>query len=176
LTVRFFATGALTVLALCACRPAPPDPVPGAKRACQDFVAERLVVPSSAKFPEAAGMSALEGRPRNGVSPAAQAAATLAQGLADPAAGAKLITLQIKFLEDNELSRIESLAKSGKADDVRGIVGSALARRFGQADYVISGYVDAQDRSGTATRTNFICLVNADGGKNWKQVGVALGY
>jgi hypothetical protein len=176
LTVRFFAMVALTVLALCACRPAPPDPVPGAKRACQDFVAERLVVPSSAKFPEAAGMSALEGRPKSGASPAAQTAAALAQGLADPLVGARLIALQIKFLDDDELSRVENLAKSGKVDDARGIVRSALARRFEQADYVVSGYVEAQDRSGTATRTNFICLVNADGGKNWRQVGVALGY
>lgn len=176
MTARFFALVALTVLALCACRPAPPDPMPGAKRACQDFVAERLVAPSSAKFPEATGMSALEGRQKNGASPAAQTAAVLAQGLADPLAGARLIALQIKFLDDDELSRIESLAKSGKADDARGIIRSALARRFEEADYVVSGTVEAQDRSGTATRTNFICLVNADGGKNWRQAGVALGY
>lgn len=176
--MRLFLVAALSgAVALASCRPAPPpDPSLGAKRACEDFVRQRLRVPLSARFPDLTRFTVWQGRPKAGASLAAAVAAELSSGLADPLAGAKLIDLQLKVFREEDLARIESLAGSGDYGGVRAILEVALASRFERSDYVVTGYVDAQSGSGAMTRSNFVCTISAAGGNDWRQDGVALGY
>jgi hypothetical protein len=172
---RPLAFALLIVAALAGCRP-PADPSLGAKEACRDFVRERLRVPLSARFPDPASFAASPGKPKAGASSAGPVAATLSNGLADPLRGARLIDLQLKVLDDEQLARIGSLAGSGDRDGARGVLQAALARRFERSDYIVTGHVEAQDGSGAMTRSNFVCLTSAAGGNSWRYDGVALGY
>ena len=175
--MRPYLVAALIGIMFAGCRQAsPPDPSVGAKRACVDFVRERLRVPLSARFPDPAAFTAREGRPKAGASSAAAVAAEISSGLADAFAGAKLLDLQLKILGEEELARIEGLARSGDQEGVRTALKAVLTSRFERSDYIVTGYVDAQSGSGAMTRSKFVCATSAAGGKDWRQDGVALGY
>jgi hypothetical protein len=176
--LRKFAIAALALAALPGCEPAaPPDRSPEAKQVCRDFVRNRLRVPATARFQDLDAFQALPGKPKkDAASPASAIAAAVAKGVRDPVAGSRLINSQLGFLDELQVTQIENLGGSGRQDEARAIIQAALTRRTQQSDYVVAGYVDGQNDFGVVSRSNFICFVSAEGARDWKEDGVALGY
>jgi hypothetical protein len=174
--MRFPALPLLMAAMLLGCEPAsPPDPALNAKFVCEKFVRNSLKSPLTAKFPSQNEFLALPGKGKDGSdSPASLIAVTFSSGLRDPASGAKLLDKQIDFLTASEGVNLDQLTRSLHIEDARKVVRGALVRRFSRSDYVVAGYVDAQNSFGAMLRSSFICMTSRTGSDQWQSDGVAL--
>lgn len=182
--MRFAIVLVLTAATSSGCGPAgpaaPSDPAASAKFVCEKFVRDHLKAPSTAKFPGQNEFLALPGKAKDGgASPASLIAVTLADGLHDPASGAKLLDQQIDLLTSGEVATLMRIAEVGGVNDARKVVHGALLRRFSSSDYVVVGYVDAQNSFGATLRSSFVCMtsnrgIDSKGIDQWRSDGVAL--
>lgn len=166
----------LLAATLLGCGPAsPPDPALDAKFVCEKFVRNSLRAPSTANFPSRNEFLALPGKAKDGKeSPASIIAVTFSNSLNDPASGAKVLDKQLNFLTADEYLKIRDLTEQLRKEEARKVIRAALVRWFSNSDYIVAGYVDAQNAFGAMLRWSFICATSSQGNNQWRPDGIAL--
>jgi hypothetical protein len=146
------------------------DRVQSAKVACEKFVSSGLKAPSTAKFSDRAEFLALRGRAKEGKpSESSLIAVTLSRSMGNPAVDAFPLDKKLNFLSIEDYKMLKGRFTRTRDDSkAHALVQAALERRFEMADYVVTGFVDAQNSFGAMLRSGFICLIDEAGNDQWR--------
>lgn len=148
--------------------PTKKNPSVDAKYMCEKFVKERLKSPATADFQSAHDFTAIT---TSGENSELQKIDNMADALSGMLLGSSDIYLIEKrlnyFMTPDIMDKLKTFRAQGKEQAAKGLLKSELVKLIKKSDFVVSGYVDAQNSFGANLRSQFVCILSSADGMSW---------